>query len=114
MSLSPPARSGRDLDAGQLFVGAESDFARYEVVKDLVDECIDLALDYRQSGHPGGSRSNKYRLVSDSGPDRDYSMRQSRSHRPRIPIIPKPHLDLSGVDVLSGRVRAGSVGSLSR
>src|SRR5580700_11123039 len=52
-----PVSDRRDLDARRLFAAAESDFARYEVVKDLVDECIDLALNYRQSGHPGGSRS---------------------------------------------------------
>jgi transketolase len=40
------------------------DFARYEVVKDLIDECIDLALNYRQSGHPGGSRSKVHMMVS--------------------------------------------------
>ena len=40
-----------------LYRAAEPDFERYEMVKDLVDECIDLALNYRQSGHPGGSRS---------------------------------------------------------
>jgi transketolase len=42
----------------------EADFARYEVVKDLIDECIDLALNYRQSGHPGGSRSKVHMMVS--------------------------------------------------
>ena len=40
------------------------DEARYEVVKDLVDECIDLALNYRQSGHPGGSRSKAHMVLS--------------------------------------------------
>src|ERR1035438_7915443 len=59
-----PARSGRDVDAGQLFAAAEPDFARYEMVKDLVDECIDLELNYRQSGHPGGSRSKVHLLLA--------------------------------------------------
>jgi transketolase len=59
-----PARTGRDLDAGQLFAAAEQDFARYEVLKDLVDECIDLALNYRQSGHPGGSRSKVHMMLA--------------------------------------------------
>jgi transketolase len=53
----------RELDAGQLFAAAEADFARYEIVKDLVDECIDLSLNYRQSGHPGGSRSKVYMML---------------------------------------------------
>ncbi len=58
------ARSGSDLDAGRLFAAAEPDFARYEIVKDLVDECIDLALNYRQSGHPGGSRSKVHMMLA--------------------------------------------------
>ena len=47
-----------------LYGAAERDFERYEIVKDLVDECIDLALNYRQSGHPGGSRSKVHMLLS--------------------------------------------------
>jgi transketolase len=34
-----------------------ADTPHLEVVKDVVDELIDLTLNYRQSGHPGGSRS---------------------------------------------------------
>ena len=41
-----------------------SDFTHYEIVKDLVDELIDLQLNYRQSGHPGGSRSKVHLLVA--------------------------------------------------
>ena len=62
--LWPPARSGGELDAAQLFAAAEADFARYEVIKDLVDECIDLSLNYRQSGHPGGSRSKVHMMLA--------------------------------------------------
>ena len=51
-------------EAGRLFAAAEPDFARYEVVKDLVDECIDLSLNYRQSGHPGGSRSKVHMMLA--------------------------------------------------
>jgi transketolase len=54
----------RDLDAVRLYAAAEPDFARYERVKDLVDECIDLSLNYRQSGHPGGSRSKVHMLLA--------------------------------------------------
>src|SRR5271156_1873111 len=61
---SPPARSGRERDVGRLLAAAEADFARYEVIKDLVDQCIDLSLNYRQSGHPGGSRSKVHMLVA--------------------------------------------------
>src|SRR6266705_1998773 len=48
-------------DLGQL---SAADFARCEVIKDLVDECIDLSLNYRQSGHPGGSRSKVHMLLA--------------------------------------------------
>jgi transketolase len=51
-------------EADRLFALAEPDFARYEILKDLVDECIDLQLDYRQSGHPGGSRSKVHMLLA--------------------------------------------------
>ncbi len=51
-------------EADRLFASAERDFHYYEVLKDLVDECIDLELDYRQSGHPGGSRSKVHMLLS--------------------------------------------------
>ncbi len=57
-------RSGSDTDAARLLAAAEPDFARYELVKELIDECIDLALNYRQSGHPGGSRSKVHMMVS--------------------------------------------------
>jgi transketolase len=35
-----------------------------EKTKDLVDQLIDLILNYRQSGHPGGSRSKVHMLLS--------------------------------------------------
>jgi transketolase len=47
-----------------LLAAAERDFPHYEVLKDLIDECIDLELNYRQSGHPGGSRSKVHMLVA--------------------------------------------------
>jgi transketolase len=47
-----------------LYSAAEGVFDRWEVVKDLVDELIDLQLNYRQSGHPGGSRSKVHLLVA--------------------------------------------------
>ena len=51
-------------ETDRLYALAESDFAHYEVLKDLVDECLDIMLDYRQSGHPGGSRSKVHMLLS--------------------------------------------------
>src|SRR5271157_3775405 len=77
MTATQPAGRGTDAGAGaiasrgassaetdRLFAAAERDFHYYEVVKDLVDECIDLELDYRQSGHPGGSRSKVHMLLA--------------------------------------------------
>jgi transketolase len=61
-----PARrgAGTSADVARLWAAAEPDFARYEVVKDVIDECIDLTLNYRQSGHPGGSRSKVHLFLS--------------------------------------------------
>ncbi|MDL2335477.1 MAG: transketolase, partial [Chloroflexota bacterium] len=51
-----------DIDA--LFHVSQIDFERWEVVKDLIDSSIDLMLNYRQSGHPGGSRSKVHQMVA--------------------------------------------------
>jgi transketolase len=64
--LETSARTGASPtgDVERLYAGAERDFARYEILKDVVDECIDLSLNYRQSGHPGGSRSKVHLLIA--------------------------------------------------
>lgn len=41
-----------------------SDFRYWEKTKDLIDQFIDIILNYRQSGHPGGSRSKVHMLVT--------------------------------------------------
>ena len=48
----------------RLYAEAQRHFAEWEVAKDLVDEMIDLMLNYRQSGHPGGSRSKVHLLLA--------------------------------------------------
>jgi transketolase len=48
----------------RLFQEAEQAFPQWEVAKDLVDELLDLSLNYRQSGHPGGSRSKVHALLA--------------------------------------------------
>ncbi len=48
----------------ELHAAAARDFERYEVVKDVVDELLDLTLNYRQSGHPGGSRSKAHFVLA--------------------------------------------------
>src|SRR5512136_1550941 len=39
-------------------------FPHWEKTKDLIDQYIDIMLNYRQSGHPGGSRSKVHALVA--------------------------------------------------
>jgi len=46
------------------FASLAPDLHRYEKVGDMVDQLIDLMLNHRQSGHPGGSRSKQPLLVS--------------------------------------------------
>ncbi len=46
------------------FAAAEADFDRYQVLLDVIDECLDLTLNERQSGHPGGSRSKGHLLLA--------------------------------------------------
>ena len=48
----------------ELYAAAERSFAQWEVLKDVLDEVLDLALNYRQSGHPGGSRSKVHLFLS--------------------------------------------------
>jgi transketolase len=43
---------------------ARGSFDDWELVKDVIDEAIDLTLNYRQSGHPGGSRSKVHLFLS--------------------------------------------------
>ena len=58
--MEPLARTPVD----DMYAVAEATFDHWEVVKDLVDELIDLQLNYRQSGHPGGSRSKVHMLLA--------------------------------------------------
>jgi transketolase len=39
-------------------------FPQWEKIKDVIDQFIDITLNYRQSGHPGGSRSKVHALVA--------------------------------------------------
>ena len=43
---------------------SRSQFQNWELLKDVIDQLIDLMLNYRQSGHPGGSRSKVQALVT--------------------------------------------------
>lgn len=46
------------------FKALQAQFPQWEKTKDLIDQLIDMILNYRQSGHPGGSRSKVHALVS--------------------------------------------------
>ena len=48
----------------RLYSRAEPEFEGWEKLKDLTDEMIDLMLNYRQSGHPGGSRSKVHAMLA--------------------------------------------------
>ncbi len=49
---------------GTFFAHTQADYGYWEKTKDLIDQLIDLILNYRQSGHPGGSRSKVHVLVT--------------------------------------------------
>jgi transketolase len=63
-AILPGVDAVKDATLDHLYADAEASFADWEVVKDVVDEFIDLALNYRQSGHPGGSRSKVHLLLA--------------------------------------------------
>ena len=42
----------------------QSDFQYWEKTKDLVDQLLDIILNYRQSGHPGGSHSKVHGFIT--------------------------------------------------
>ena len=47
-----------------LYKEQETNFEHWELIKDCIDQFIDMMLNYRQSGHPGGSRSKVHALVT--------------------------------------------------
>ena len=46
------------------FEDLQADFPQWEKCGDMVDQCIDLMLNLRQSGHPGGSRSKVQMMIA--------------------------------------------------
>jgi len=53
-----------DPEADHAGTAAEPDFVHYQVLLDIIDECLDLTLNERQSGHPGGSRSKGHLFLA--------------------------------------------------
>jgi transketolase len=60
MTATRPAAEGVD----DLYQRAAGSFEHWDLVREVIDEAIDLALNYRQSGHPGGSRSKVHLFLS--------------------------------------------------
>jgi transketolase len=56
------AMSTAKIDA--LVQAQAQNFRHWELIKDCIDQYIDMMLNYRQSGHPGGSRSKVHALVA--------------------------------------------------
>ncbi len=54
----------RSASIEQLMADAKNNFAHWEKVRDVIDQLIDLMVNYRQSGHPGGSRSKANAMVT--------------------------------------------------
>lgn len=50
--------------ATEIQAANEAHFHHWEKTKDIIDQFIDMMLNYRQSGHPGGSRSKVHGLVT--------------------------------------------------
>ena len=48
----------------QVFLDIKTHFPKWEKIKDMVDQCIDMMLNLRQSGHPGGSRSKAHIMLA--------------------------------------------------
>lgn len=53
----------KDEQIARRYQTAAEHFEQWEKVHDLIDQLIDLILNYRQSGHPGGSRSKVHAMV---------------------------------------------------
>jgi transketolase len=51
-------------DLNRLLADARPHFEQWEKIKDCADQFIDIMLNYRQSGHPGGSRSKVHAFVA--------------------------------------------------
>ncbi len=57
-------RGGETGDLDAALRALRDQFGYWEKTKDLVDQLIDIILNYRQSGHPGGSRSKVHLFLA--------------------------------------------------
>jgi transketolase len=107
-AASPKLQRGSSVE--ELFGSATEMFGAWEVVKDIIDEMIDLSLNYRQSGHPGGSRSKVHMMVATllSGAMRWDLLRPWRPYQDRF-VLSAGHtvpVVYSALAVLNETVRA--------
>ena len=42
----------------------EQYYPYWEITKDLIDQCIDIMLNFSQSGHPSGARSKVHAMIA--------------------------------------------------
>ena len=42
----------------------KNEFQYREIIRDLIDQCIDITLNLRQSGHPGAFRFKAHAMVA--------------------------------------------------
>lgn len=61
---SDSVRPASEAEIQARFEEASAHFPQWEKIKDLIDQFIDIPVNYRQSGHPGGSRSKVHALVA--------------------------------------------------
>lgn len=52
------------VDVESTIAEQKANFHHWEKAKDCIDQYIDIMLNYRQSGHPGGSRSKVHAMVA--------------------------------------------------
>ena len=48
----------------RLYDEQSNHFGHWEKIKDIVDQCLDMTLNFSQSGHPGGSRSKVHAMLA--------------------------------------------------
>ena len=64
VQVSPTAMPTLVTQQKPSFDDLAKNFHHWETIGDLTDQCIDLMLNLRQSGHPGGSRSKVPMMVA--------------------------------------------------
>ncbi len=53
-----------DVNIDKTFEQLSGNFDKWDKLREVIDQLIDVILNYRQSGHPGGSRSKVFALIT--------------------------------------------------